>query len=110
MSLLRFPLLLVPALAVIGCGNMSALRPPPGQPLPVKPLLANRAPTPEELLTPPVYVNPERIDELMRRSEPRRPDRFDLPPADGGAAPVPPDTDPLAPSEKSGPATPDEPG
>ena len=109
MTLLRASLLLTAALALGACGNMGPLHPPPGQPLPVKPLLAKRVPTAEELLTHPVYANPERIDELMRRSEPRRPDRFDLPPADGGEAPPPPPTGELAPSEKTGPATPDEP-
>ncbi len=95
--------------ALAGCGNMEPLEPARGQPLPVKPLLARTTPTPEQLLRPPTYANPERVDELMKRSEPRRPDRFDLPPADGGAAPVLPETSDPAPSEKVGPATPDEP-
>ena len=104
----RLPLLLLFA-ALGACGRMAELEPAPGQPLPVKPLLARATPTPEQLLTPPTYASPERIDELMKRSEPRRPDRFDLPPADGGSAPVLPETEDLAPSEKAGPATPDEP-
>jgi hypothetical protein len=76
--------------ALAGCGSVAPLKPAPGQPLPVKPLMARATPTPEELLTPPVYAQPERIDELMKRSQPRKADRFDLPPPDGGAAPVPP--------------------
>ena len=56
--------------------------------MPVKPKLARTTPTTEELLTPPPYARPERVDEILRRSEPRRADRFDLPPPDGGAAPV----------------------
>jgi hypothetical protein len=89
MTLLRACSLLAP-IALAACGNIEPLTPPPGQPMPVKPLLARTTPTSAELLTPPVYASPERIDELIRRSEPRRPDRFDLPPAGGGIVPVPP--------------------
>jgi hypothetical protein len=73
--------------ALGGCGRLSPLEPAPGQPLPVKPLLAKRALTPEELLAIPDVARPKRVDELMRRSEPREPDRFDLPPPSGGAVP-----------------------
>jgi hypothetical protein len=97
------------ALALAGCGRIAPLQPAPGQTLPVKPLLARTTPTAEQLLTPPVYASPQRIDELMKRSEPRRSDRFDLPPPDGGLAPVLPETQDPSPSEKIGPATPDEP-
>jgi hypothetical protein len=55
--------------------------------LPVKPLLAKRTPTPEELLRIPDIARPKRVDELMRRSEPRTSDRFDLPPPTGGTVP-----------------------
>ena len=89
MKLVRaFPLLL----ALAACGDTADLRPAPGQSLPVKPAMASKTPTPEELLAPTPLASPERIDELMRRSEPRRADRFDLPPPDGGAAPVDPGT------------------
>ena len=37
------------------------------------------------------FAAPERIDELMKKSMPRKADRFDLPPPDGGAAPLPED-------------------
>lgn len=103
------PLLLATICMLCACGSQAELQPGPGQPLPVRPLLARTTPTPEDLLTTPTYANPQRIDELMRRAEPRRPDRFDLPPPDGGAAPVLPETDDPAPSEKVAPATPDEP-
>ena len=76
--------------ALAGCGDVAPLRPPPGQPLPVKPAMATVTPDAEQLLTPPPNARPERIDELMRRSQPRRADRFDLPPPDGGAAPAAP--------------------
>ena len=68
---------------------MGDLEPPPGQPLPVKPLMARATPTPEELLALPAYASPDRVDELMRRSAPRMSDRFDLPPPSGGAPEVP---------------------
>ena len=89
----RSILLMSFSLVATACGKVSPLEPAPGQPLPVKPLLAKSAPTSEQLLTPPSYARPERIDELMKRSAPREPDRFDLPPPDGGAAPVLPETE-----------------
>lgn len=105
MRLSRVPLALTATAALAGCGSVAPLKPAAGQPLPVKPLMARAVPTPAELLTPPAYANPERIDELMKRSEPRKPDRFDLPPPDGGAAPLPVVTEPAAP-EDTGPLTP----
>jgi hypothetical protein len=90
MRLFRASIVLAAAAVLAGCGSVEPLRPAEGKPLPVKPLMARATPTPEELLTPPVYANPERIDELMKRSQPRSADRFDLPPPDGGAAPIPP--------------------
>ena len=38
--------------------------------------------TTDELLTPPPVGRPGRVDELLRRSEEREDDRFDLPPGD----------------------------
>jgi hypothetical protein len=76
------------ALLLAGCGKVAPLEPARGQRLPVKPLLAKRAATPQELLDIRDIARPKRVDELMRRSEPRQPDRFDLPPPDGGAAPT----------------------
>ena len=106
---MRYGWILVAALALTACGRMAPLQPPPGEPLPVKPLMARATPTPEQLLTPPAFANPQRVDELIRRSEPRRADRFDLPPAAGGAAPVLPiGAEEEASSEEVGPATPDE--
>jgi hypothetical protein len=51
--------------------------------------MARATPTPEELLTPPAYANPDRVDELMKSSAPRKADRFDLPPPSGEAPAVP---------------------
>ena len=81
---------------------MADLRPAEGQALPVKPLMARATPTPEELLTPPAYANPDRVDELMRRSAPRQTDRFDLPPPSGQAPEVPVQTQDEEQSEEVG--------
>jgi hypothetical protein len=96
---------LAAAIGLAACGSVEPLKPQPGHALPVKPLMARTTPTPEELLTPPTYAQPERIDELMKRSQPRKSDRFDLPPPDGGAAPIPPTGEPTS-SDQAGPVTP----
>jgi hypothetical protein len=71
-----------------GCGKVADLKPAPGQALPVKPLMARTTPDANDLLTPPPYAKPERVDELMKKSEPREQDPFDLPPPNGGPAPT----------------------
>lgn len=86
----RFAALLALALASAGCGRVADLEPARGQPLPVKPMMARTTPTAEELLTPPTYARADRVDELLKKSEPRQPDPFDLPPATGGEAPPAP--------------------
>ena len=86
--MVRVPIILIASAAALsGCGNVGNLKPAPGQPLPVKPLMARTTPTPEDLLAIPSYAKPGRVDELMRRSEPRSPDPFSLPPPSGAAAP-----------------------
>ena len=90
-----------------GCGRITALEPAPGQPLPVKPAMAARQPTAEELLQPRTDAAPSRVDELIRKSATRRADRFDLPPPDGGAPMLPAGTEPAATSsDKTGPEQP----
>ena len=81
-------LLIIALLGVAGCGRVSELRPEAGKSLPVKPLLARATPTADQLLTPPTNARPDRVDELMKRSEARKADPFDLPPPTGGAAPA----------------------
>ena len=100
------PILLLGLCCLAACGQQAELKPAPGHALPVKPLHAKATPTAEQLLTPPPNARPERVDELIRRSEPRRPDRFDLPPADGGAAPPLPETEEPSSTEKTGVSTP----
>ena len=88
-------LLLTTAFGLAGCGRVAELQPAPGHALPVKPELARATPTVEQLLTPPTYARPDRVDELVKRSQPRAADPFDLPPPSGGAAPsVPAGTNP----------------
>ena len=67
-------------LLLAGCGAREPLRPNPGDSPPPAPAMAARAPTTEEMLTPPPIARPERIGEPLRRSEAREDDRFDLPP------------------------------
>ena len=61
------------------CGGREPLRPAAGESMPIAPAMAARAPTTDELLTPPPAARPERVDEPLRRSEERQDDRFDLP-------------------------------
>ncbi|MET4663446.1 hypothetical protein [Sphingomonas sp. PvP056] len=68
------------ALLLSGCGASSALKPAEGQPLPVAPYGAKATPTPTQLLTPSNQARPERSDELLKNSQERRGDEFDLPP------------------------------
>lgn len=93
-------------LCVAGCGKMADLEPAKGQPLPVKPLMARATPTPEQLLTPPAYANPDRVDELMKKSTPRQSDPFDLPPPTGQAPTLPVEETNNEMTNAVGPATP----
>lgn len=94
-------------LAIAGCGRQADLQPAAGHALPVKPLMARATPTVDDLLTPPPYARPDRVDELVKRSQPRPQDPFDLPPPTGGQAPtLPAGTDPGPVSNDTGPATP----
>ncbi len=68
------------ALALGGCGSASELKPVSGQSLPVAPYGATATPTPRQLLTPSNQARPQRSDELLKKSEGRRGDEFDLPP------------------------------
>ena len=90
-----------------GCGKLADLKPAAGQQLPVKPMMARTTPTPAELLTPPAYAAPERVNELMKKSQPREVDKFDLPPPSGGAAPtLPVGADPQPVTNETGPVAP----
>ena len=68
------------ALALAGCGAAKELQPAEGASLPPAPYGAKATPTPEQLLTPTTQQRPQRSDELLRSSEQRRSNEFDLPP------------------------------
>ena len=100
-------LFLAPLALLAGCGKIAPIEPAPGRSLPVKPLTAATTPTAEELLALRPDAAPQRVDELMKRSTPRKADRFDLPPPDGGAPLLPVGaTPPPAPSDPAVTATP----
>jgi hypothetical protein len=77
---MRRAAIIIIALLVSGCGAREPLQPAPGQTSPPAPAMAARAPTVEEMLDPPPVARPERVDEVLRRSEEREDDPFDLPP------------------------------
>lgn len=93
MMIRRFAILALP-LAITACGDTAPLRPAAGQSLPVKSALAQKTPDADDLLEPTPLSAPQRVDELLTRSQPRETDRFDLPPPDGGAAPAAPAAEP----------------
>jgi PBP1b-binding outer membrane lipoprotein LpoB len=68
------------ALLLAGCGASRGLTPAEGQKLPPAPYGATATPTPNDLLTPNTQARPGRSDELLRNSDERRSDEFDLPP------------------------------
>jgi hypothetical protein len=72
--------LLGAVLLLAGCGASKGLRPEKGESLPVAPYGARATPTPTDLLKPSNQAHPERSDELLKGSEDRRSDEFDLPP------------------------------
>jgi len=76
------------AFGLAACGQTAQLKPLPGQSLPVRPLTARTTPSVDDLLALPPRAVPRRVDELLTKNQPRRADRFDLPPADGAAPPV----------------------
>ena len=67
-------------LTLAACGKAAGLAPPPGGQLPIAPRGARATPTPTDLLTPTTQQRPQRGDELLRSSQERRTDEFDLPP------------------------------
>jgi hypothetical protein len=83
---------------------MGDLKPAEGHPLPVKPLMTASTPTPKDLLTPPAYAAPNRVDELMKKSMPRQADPFDLPPPSGQAPSLPAEDNST--TNQAGPVTP----
>jgi predicted small lipoprotein YifL len=100
-------LVIASVLAIAGCGRITDLKPAPGQSLPVKPLMAKATPSPKDLLKLPPYAKPDRVDELIKRSQPRQDDPFELPPPTGGSAPtLPAGSEPQPVSNETSPSTP----
>ncbi|MEM8695781.1 MAG: hypothetical protein AAGE05_07135 [Pseudomonadota bacterium] len=65
---------------LVSCGGREPLQPAQGEGMPVAPAMAQSQPTTDDLLQPTTQQRPERVDELLRRSEEREDDPFDLPP------------------------------
>jgi len=63
-----------------GCGAANELRPTSTQKQLATPYGARATPTATQLLTPSSQDRPERSDELLKKSDTRRGDEFDLPP------------------------------
>jgi hypothetical protein len=104
---IALPLLATTIVLSLGaCGRVADLKPAAGQHLPLKPAMARATPTPDQLLTPPAYAAPTRVDELMKRSMPRAPDPFDLPPPSGQAPTVPVQGPQAQPTNQVGTSTP----
>ncbi|MGQ0659768.1 hypothetical protein [Sphingosinicella sp.] len=87
----RIGLTLLTAAALAGCGLREPLQPPPGASLPVAPAASRTRPDAQALLAQPPITRPARVDEIVRRSELRDEDRFDLPPPEvpAGVVPIP---------------------
>ncbi|HEY9552484.1 hypothetical protein [Allosphingosinicella sp.] len=77
---MRLTMLVAAALLLAACGSREPLRPAPGDSMPPAPAMASEPPTTDELMEPTPIARPERVDELLTRSEEREDDRFDLPP------------------------------
>lgn len=77
---MKRPLVMAALFALAGCGAANDLRPTSTQKPLATPYGARATPTPAELLTPSSQDRPERSDELLKKSDTRRGDAFDLPP------------------------------
>lgn len=73
--------LLLP-LVLTACGGRGELEPAPGHALPVAAYGTTEPQSPDKLLTLPPEARPAIGSELLKKSEPRESDRFDLPPPD----------------------------
>lgn len=77
---MRSLIVVAAALLLAACGKEEDLKPVAGHPMPPKPATAPAAATVDQLLSPPTQSRPQRVDDLVHKSEERRDDRFDLPP------------------------------
>jgi hypothetical protein len=79
-SLTRTTALSLCLIALAACGRQVDLRYPQGASGPATPAGASAPPTPPELVAPAPQSRPQRSDELLRQSDERKSDEFDLPP------------------------------
>ena len=86
------------AMCVAGCGKVGDLEPRTGNSMPPQAYGQTTDQTAKLLTTPSVQARPGRTDELLRRSERREDDPFDIPP---GQEPKPFDPEQTDPSEKT---------
>ena len=71
---------LTTAAILAACGNKVDLKPRAGAPAPVAAAGSSKPETPAQQTTPDAEAKPARSDELLKRSEERPTDEFDLPP------------------------------
>ncbi len=69
-------------LCLAACGKVGDLEPSTGNAMPPKAYGQKTEQTAEVLVTPSVQARPGRTDELLKRSERREDDPFDVPPGD----------------------------
>lgn len=72
--------LIATALVLTACGKAAPLKPAAGSALPSPGYGARATPMSDQLLAPTSQSRPARSDELLKRSDVRPPDEFDLPP------------------------------
>lgn len=82
------------AMVVVACGKVGDLEPRTGNAMPPKAYGQQVEQTAEALTTPSVQARPGRSDELLKRSERRTDDPFDLPPGEVPKPLTPEDTKP----------------
>ena len=96
MKLQRILLVSLVALAATACGKVGDLEPRPGNSLPPKAYGQTTEQTAAGLTTPSAQARPGRTDELLKRSERREDDPFDVAPGE--------EPKPLYPEEPTPPA------
>lgn len=101
MKLQRALLVTSIAFAVTACGKVGDLEPRSGNALPPKAYGQTAQQSAQTLTTPSVQARPGRTDELLKRSERREDDPFDVAP---GAQPKPLNPKEQTPSAKTDPA------
>lgn len=81
MTRMQYRLMAIIGCVLLGaCGNKADLSRIAGTAPPVVPMGSARAETPQQQTTPDAEAKPARSDELLKRSEERQSDDFDLPP------------------------------